>query len=50
MESWVVSMRDSEDWATYMQESRQVAEFQGSGISRDLKSWGPASLKSLTGK
>jgi hypothetical protein len=50
MEKWVESMRDSEDWATYLKESREVAEFQGSGISRDLKSWGPASLKSLAGR
>lgn len=50
MEKWNASMQDSEDWAAYLEESRKVVEFQGAGMSRDLKAWGPASLKSLTGR
>ena len=47
MEAWE-EMRDaSADWAAYLQASRPAADFLGASLARDLKIWGPASLKDL---
>ena len=50
MEAWNTMRDASADWAAYLKESRKAAEFLGANLSRDLKTWGPASLSSLAGK
>ena len=50
METWNATRDASTDWATYLKESRKAAEFRGANLSRDLKSWGPASLNSFAGQ
>lgn len=48
METWNAGLDGSVDWATYLKASRKAAEYLGGSLSRDLKSWGPATLSSLT--
>jgi hypothetical protein len=50
MAAWNATRDASADWAAYLKESRKAAEFLGANLSRDLKSWGDASLNSLAGK
>ena len=50
MDAWNTTRDASSDWAAYLKESRKAAEFLGANLSRDLKTWGPASLSSLAGK
>ena len=50
MEAWTATRDASADWATYLKASRKAAEYLGSSLSRDLKSWGPATLSSLAGR
>jgi len=50
MAAWNATRDASADWAAYLKESRKAAEFLGANLSRDLKSWGAASLDSLAGK
>ncbi len=47
METWRAKLEASDDWAAYLGESRKAAELQGAALGRTLKSWGPASFKSL---
>jgi len=49
MEGWNASLSTSADWAAYLKASRKAAEFLGGSLSRDLKTWGPATLSSLAG-
>lgn len=50
MATWNATRDASADWAAYLKESRKGAEFLGANLSRDIKSWGTASLNSLAGK
>jgi hypothetical protein len=50
MESWNATRDASADWATYLKASRKAAVYLGGNLSRDLKSWGPATLKDLASK
>jgi hypothetical protein len=49
MEGWDTVRDASADWAAYLKASRKAAEYLGGNMSRDLKSWGPATLSSLSG-
>ena len=49
METWGATRDASADWATFMKESRKDAEYLGGSLARELKSWGPATLSSLSG-
>jgi len=48
MEAWRAVRDPSPDWAAYQAASGPVAEFLGGTLARDIKSWGPATLKDLT--
>ena len=48
METWGATRDASADWATFMKESRKDAEYLGGSLARELKSWGPATLSTLT--
>jgi hypothetical protein len=48
MEAWADSLLGNADWAAYLEVSRGVADMLGANLVRDLKAWGPASLKDLT--
>lgn len=50
MEAWTATRDASADWAAYLKASSKAAEYLGGNLSRDLKSWGPATLSSLTGR
>ena len=50
METWNATRDASADWAAYLKASRKAAEYLGGNLSRDLKSWGPATLSELAGK
>lgn len=50
MEGWNSTLDASADWAAYLKASRKAAAYLGGSLSRDLKSWGPATLSSLAGK
>jgi hypothetical protein len=50
MESWIATRDASADWATYLTTSRKAATYLGGNLSRDLKSWGPATLSGLAGR
>jgi len=50
MEAWSAVRDASADWATLQKESRKAAEYLGTSLSRDLKSWGPATLKDLSSR
>lgn len=47
MEAWLAVRDASADWTAYIDASRKAAEYLGSSMARDLKTWGPASLKDL---
>ncbi len=49
MEEWTATRDASGDWATYLKASRKAADYLGGNLSRDLKSWGPATLSDLAG-
>jgi hypothetical protein len=50
MEAWE-EMRDaSADWAAYLAASEPTGDYLGASLARDLKIWGPASLKDLAEK
>jgi len=47
MEAWTATRDATPEWAAYIKASRQAADFLGASLSRDLKSWGPATLSGL---
>ncbi len=47
MESWAATRDASSDWSDYLAKSRKSAKYLGAIMARDLKSWGPATLKEL---
>jgi hypothetical protein len=49
MAAWTVTRDASADWAAYLKASRKAAEYLGANLSRDLKSWGPATFNALAG-
>ena len=49
MAAWTATRDASADWAAYLKESRKAAEYLGGNLSRDLKSWGPATLSGISG-
>jgi hypothetical protein len=48
MDAWDDARSPSADWATYLGEVRKVSEYLGNELARDLKSWGPATLKGIS--
>jgi len=48
MDAWNDSLDASADWNAYIDASNKSAEYLGANLARDLKTWGPASLKELT--
>jgi hypothetical protein len=48
LEAWNDSLDASADWTAYIDASRKSAEYLGGDLSRDLKTWGSASLDELT--
>lgn len=50
MEAWADSLLGNADWAAYLEVSRGLADMLGANLVRDLKAWGPASLKDLTAR
>lgn len=48
MEAWNDSLDGNADWKAYIDASNKSAEYLGANLARDLKTWGPASLKELT--
>lgn len=49
METWNATLYPSADWAAYLKASRAAGEYLGANLSRDLKTWGPATLSSISG-
>jgi hypothetical protein len=49
MASWTQTLDASGDWVAYLAVSRKVANYLGASLSRNVKSWGPATLKDLAG-
>lgn len=47
MESWTATRNASADWAAYTAKARTVGKHLGATLSRDVKSWGPATLKEI---
>jgi hypothetical protein len=47
METWNGSLAGNADWNAYMTASQGSSEYLGANLVRDLKTWGPASLKDL---
>lgn len=50
METWTTTRDASADWAAYLKASRKAAEYLGANLSRDLKSWGQATLSGLAAR
>jgi hypothetical protein len=50
MAAWTATRDASAEWAAYLKASRTAAEYLGANLSRDLKSWGPATLSALAGQ
>ncbi len=48
MESWEKTRDASADWTSYLAASRDVAQHLGANLARDVKSWGPATLKAVS--
>lgn len=48
MEAWADTRTPTKDWQDYVDASRNSAEYLGGSLGRDLKAWGPATLKALT--
>ena len=48
MDTWTTTQAASSDWAAYLKASRSAAEYLGGDLSRDVKTWGSATLGSLT--
>jgi hypothetical protein len=49
MEASSATFAASADWAAYLKASRKAGDHLGANLSRDLKTWGPATLGSLAG-
>jgi len=47
MEAYVDSLRDDPEWLKFMDTLGRSATHLGADVSRRVKAWGPASLKSL---
>lgn len=47
MDAWQDTRNASADWAAYLEASRSTGDYLGGSLARDIKTWGPASLKDL---
>jgi hypothetical protein len=47
MEAWNASLEGNADWNTYFAAAQASSEYLGANLARDMKAWGPASLKDL---
>ena len=47
-ETWVDARDGSADWAAYLEASRASAQYLGTSMIRDVKSWGSLSLKDVS--
>jgi len=50
MASWTATRDASADWAAYLKASRAAAQYLGANLSRDLKTWGPATFGTITAR
>jgi hypothetical protein len=48
MEAYGDMVRNTEDWAKFMAALAPVSKHLGASILRDIKAWGPATVKSLS--
>ncbi len=48
MEGWTATRDASADWSSYLSSSRKAAEYLGATMARDVKSWGPITLKDVS--
>ncbi len=47
MDAWLDVRNASADWTAYIEASRKVADYLGGSLARDVKTWGPTTLKDL---
>ncbi len=50
MDAWADVIATSADWTAYINAANAAGEFLGGNLVRDIKSWGPATLKEITGR
>jgi hypothetical protein len=50
MDAWSDLRNGTPDWLTFREESRKVSDYLGTTLARDLKTWGPATLKDVTAR
>ena len=50
MDAWDDVRNPSPDWVSFSDEARKVSQYLGTSLSRDLKTWGPATLKDVTAR
>jgi hypothetical protein len=50
MEKWNEANRGNLEWAAFLAELNLSSESLGSNLSRTIKAWGPASMKSIVGQ
>lgn len=48
MDDWTTKLNASKDWSTYLDASRNAADYLGASLARDVKTWGPATLKEVS--
>ncbi len=48
METWVDGLQANADWAAYLDAAGAAADYLGANLTRDVKTWGEASLADLT--
>lgn len=49
MEEWNEANRGKPEWAAFLAELSLSSDYLGSNLSRTIKAWGPASMKSVVG-
>jgi hypothetical protein len=50
MDAWISTRNASKDWTAYQDSVEDNAEFLGTSLARDLKTWGSAALADLTAR
>ncbi|MBW2695751.1 MAG: hypothetical protein JRE70_04715 [Deltaproteobacteria bacterium] len=48
MDAWIEDRNGTKDWANYQDDVEGNAEFLGTSLARDVKSWGLATLEDIT--
>jgi hypothetical protein len=49
IEAWADMRIGSADWAAFLNATQPISDYLGGSMSRNLKTWGPATLQDLTG-